>query len=604
MTGDFNIRNSLWDPHFPFHSSISDDLIMIADSYDLTLSSPTNPCPTKYLDTAGEANSVIDLMFLQNSSSELNNHFILPDSHLSSDHAPLSIDVPIFEEIINMSKLTIIPKSEQETKFIKDVILNFKALDTSNIKDIIKLEQVVNQLSSIIDQSWLKNAKILKISKHSKQWWLDSYSRALRTSRSCENWKPFKTTVKDAKRIFFDDKIQEIANKSRGPWELMNWVKSRKLPAIEAIKHNGCLCLTPENLWNSLHSSFNTALHRQVDLHSLDEVDRKPPQKWSPFSRCEFKSAISKCNESSSPGPDKLIWHQLKIIIKNEDCLSRIINIADVCINLGHWPKYFKVSTTIVIPKPNKLSYDHPKVFHPIVLLNTLSKLIEKVVAKRLQFIVTSNNFIHPSQLGGLKFKSTADTSIALTHIIRSGWAKGRSTSTLAFDISQFFPSLNHNLLILILEKAGLNYKVTNFFVNYLIQRSMKYLWNNLSSPMLNVNIGVGQGSALSPILSTLYLSLFLYILENRFKNLRIPTSMLSFVDNGLFIVQNKSFNISNLHLFYSYNILSKLLDSFGLIIKHSKTEIFHFSRSQGIFNPSPLDLLLLGGPILRSKDM
>ena len=97
---------------------------------------------------------------------------------------------------------------------------------------------------------------------------------------------------------------------------------------------------------------------------------------------------------------------------------------------------------------------------------------------------------------------------------------------------------------------------------------------------MFDINVGVGQESVLSPILSTLYLSLFLYILENRFKNLKIPTSILSFVDDGLFIVQNKSFNISNSYLFYSYNILSKLLDSFGLVIKYSKTEIFHFSRS------------------------
>ena len=146
---------------------------MIADSDDLALSSSTNPCPTRYSDTTGESNSIIDLMFLQNGSSKLDNHFILPNSCLSSDHTPLSIDIPIFKEIINMSKLTITPKSEQETEFIKDIILNFKMLDTLNIEDIVKFEQVVNQLSSIIDQSWSKNTKKLKISKHSKQWWSD-----------------------------------------------------------------------------------------------------------------------------------------------------------------------------------------------------------------------------------------------------------------------------------------------------------------------------------------------------------------------------------------------------------------------------------------------
>jgi len=88
--------------------------------------------------------------------------------------------------------------------------------------------------------------------------------------------------------------------------------------------------------------------------------------------------------------------------------------------------------------------YDQPKLFHPIVLLNTLEKLIKKVIVERIQFIVASNDFIHLSQLGGLKFKFTTNASVALTHIIHSGWIKGKMTSTLAFDISQFFPSLNH----------------------------------------------------------------------------------------------------------------------------------------------------------------
>jgi len=64
ITGDFNIRDSLWDTSFPHHSTISDNLMIVADSFNLVLLKPTNPCPTRYFNTAGEANSVIDLMFL------------------------------------------------------------------------------------------------------------------------------------------------------------------------------------------------------------------------------------------------------------------------------------------------------------------------------------------------------------------------------------------------------------------------------------------------------------------------------------------------------------------------------------------------------------
>ena len=125
-----------------------------------------------------------------------------------------------------------------------------------------------------------------------------------------------------------------------------------------------------------------------------------------------------------------------------------------------------------------------------------LGKLIEKVIMERLQFMVASNEFIHSSQLGGLKFKSTLDASIALTHIIQSGWVKGKSTSTLAFDMSQFFPSLNHRLLTLIQEKAGLDHKATTFFANYLVSYLVRsktnYVWNDFSSPLFDVNVRVG----------------------------------------------------------------------------------------------------------------
>jgi len=168
MTGDFNIRDNLWDPSFSFHSSISDDLVMVADSFDLSLSTPIHPGPTRFLDTAGESNSVIDLMFLRCGSVELNCHFILPDHCLSSDHAPLTIDIPIGEEIIHSTKLTIVPGSDQDKEFIQSVISNLRVLDTSNLDCVENLNLVVNHIGSIIEQMWTKNAKRTRISKHSK----------------------------------------------------------------------------------------------------------------------------------------------------------------------------------------------------------------------------------------------------------------------------------------------------------------------------------------------------------------------------------------------------------------------------------------------------
>jgi len=113
-----------------------------------------------------------------------------------------------------------------------------------------------------------------------------------------------------------------------------------------------------------------------------------------------------------TPGPDKLSWRHLKSIIKDKIYLKEIINITNTCFELGHWSSHFKTSTTIVIPKPNKESYDSLKSFGPIVLLNTLGKLIEKVIGEHFQFHAISNNFIYQSQLGGLKHRLISNTGI------------------------------------------------------------------------------------------------------------------------------------------------------------------------------------------------
>jgi len=155
-------------------------------------------------------------------------------------------------------------------------------------------------------------------------------------------------------------------------------------------------------------------------------------------------SAINKCSNDSTPELDRLLWRYLKEILKNSAYLDNILNITNACIDLEHWPSHFKVSMSIIIPKPNKISYNTFKTFRPIVLLNTLGKLIEMVVSKRLQFQALSNNSIHSCQLGGLKQRSTADAGTFLMHLIHSGWVKNCSTNILMFDIAQFFPSLNH----------------------------------------------------------------------------------------------------------------------------------------------------------------
>jgi len=167
----------------------------------------------------------------------------------------------------------------------------------------------------------------------------------------------------------------------------MNWVNKWKLSAPEAIKFNSQLCLELDNLCKVLHSTFNTAQHYHVESDVLNKLGSYSSLPWAQFVEEEFTSSLLKCSNMFTPGSDKLLWRHLKIVLKDKMCLRNVIAIADACIELGHWPSHFKISLTIVIPKPNKVSYDSPKSFRPIVLLNTLGKLIKKSS-------VTESNFM------------------------------------------------------------------------------------------------------------------------------------------------------------------------------------------------------------------
>ena len=89
------------------------------------------------------------------------------------------------------------------------------------------------------------------------------------------------------------------------------------------------------------------------------------------------------------------------------------------------------------------------------------------MIARQLQFDAVKHSVLHPNQLGGISQRSTEDAGLFLTYFVRSGWAKGLKTSVVAFDIAQFFPSLNHSMLTVILRHSGFADCLVDFFSDY-----------------------------------------------------------------------------------------------------------------------------------------
>ena len=109
------------------------------------------------------------------------------------------------------------------------------------------------------------------------------------------------------------------------------------------------------------------------------------------------------------------------------------------------------------------------------------------------------------------------------------------------------------------------------------------------------------QGSALSPILSALYIAPILHLFEQQAQALNLGSSILSFVDDSLLVSQRKMYNKTLPELTSSYRVVTDLLVSFGLVMEHDKSEIFHFSRAHNDSNPE-LDLSAIGVSTLKPK--
>ena len=165
------------------------------------------------------------------------------------------------------------------------------------ILDRDSLELIVQEYARISETIQYKHLQYINITKQSKDWWNDECQTKLRNYRSLkliDDWKSFKGVVKKTKRLFFNNKIQEITSKNQRSQNLMNWVKKHKLLAIKALQFNSKPYIEIKNLWQVLHQMFNLTQNHHINLSILNEILSKPTSIWMPFSKEKFKSVIMK----------------------------------------------------------------------------------------------------------------------------------------------------------------------------------------------------------------------------------------------------------------------------------------------------------------------
>jgi uncharacterized surface protein with fasciclin (FAS1) repeats len=193
-----------------------------------------------------------------------------------------------------------------------------------------------------------------------------------------------------------------------------------------------------------------------------------------------------------------------EFIRKAKNALSIPLSILiNKTIEFGHVPKILKLAKVIPIYKnKNPELYSN---YRPISLLPSISKIMEKVIHKRLYHFMNNHNLLYDGQYGFRPKFSTINAITDLTANILKSLDNKKHTVGVFLDLSKAFDTINHKTLLKKLQYYGVRGIALEWFRSYLTDRMQYVCYNGIDSHMQNITCGVPQGSVLGPLLFIIY---------------------------------------------------------------------------------------------------
>ena len=276
----------------------------------------------------------------------------------------------------------------------------------------------------------------------------------------------------------------------------------------EAITFNGISFSSSKQLATKFNQQFNTS---KLGRHTYSretrvvtrETKRKSLEMVRTFTTDLVMKAIKSYRNSKAFGPDKLsIFHLKHLGPRAIEYITALFNLSATTCRI---PAIWKSSLIIPIPKPGKDTSQGTS-YRPISLICPAAKVLESL------FLPSINKYLIPAQdqHGFRREHSTTSALLLLTTDVAVGFNQRKPpdrTVCVAVDLSAAFDTVCHNNLLSKVNRSKLPPATARWLSCYLRGRQAKTCFRGVKSTSMKVNIGVPQGSKLSPSLFSFYIA-------------------------------------------------------------------------------------------------
>lgn len=408
--------------------------------------------------------------------------------------------------------------------------------------------------------------------------------------------KTYDLRLKELRKKSNADFIEKADNKSKALWKIINNERKEKPPnlGIEEIDVDGEMTHSPVKIAKHLNQYFSTIAEKTLDqnrtnelAYAIEQTSNHPIQNLFLYDTTfkEINEIIDGMKPKSSAGEDdissKIIKHCKNSITVP---LTEIINKS---LRQGIFPNSLKLAK--VYPKHKSGTTTEASSYRPISLTSNISKILERVVLKRLLDHLRHHNILTSRQHGFMKNRSTTTAITQLVELILDELEQGSAVTSILLDFSKAFDCLDHNLIIKKLTTLGVTGNELNWFTSYLDNRrqlvELTYIENQtihtIKSEPVSVRRGVPQGSVLGPALYILLTNDFPKFLEDFCETVM-------FADDTALIVASKSKEQLDVNSYVAYNMAKQYCHQNDLVLNENKTYQLMYTTTTNHLNGLP----------------